>query len=135
MQEEAALLLHYNGQMAISQVWDGGNVKLTLRRNFTAPLVEQWYESEQKALFFLWTVIDSFGNTLLTGNTHQFHLQHHHFISFRGVVPIFIPTIWSSRIHNFLWLLANNKLMTRDNLERKKRWARASLFLVCFAMN
>jgi hypothetical protein len=28
----------------------------------------------------------------------------------------------SPRIHIFLWLLANNKLMTQDNLEKRKMW-------------
>ena len=44
-------------------------------------------------------------------------------INFGGVTPIYIPSIWDlcvpPRIHIFLWLLANNKLMTRDNLKKR----------------
>jgi hypothetical protein len=44
-------------------------------------------------------------------------------ISFRGVVPLYIPSVWSlhvpPRIHTFLWLLSKDKLMTRDNLQKR----------------
>jgi hypothetical protein len=39
------------------------------------------------------------------------------------VIPIYIPAVWSlvvpPRVHIFLWLFANNKLMTRDNLQKR----------------
>lgn len=45
-------------------------------------------------------------------------------ISFRGVVLFYIFAVWEllipPRIHVFLWLLFHNKLMTRDNLEKRK---------------
>jgi hypothetical protein len=38
---------------------------------------------------------------------------------------VFIPTVWKllipPRIHFFLWLLSNNRLLTRDNLERRQK--------------
>jgi hypothetical protein len=41
-------------------------------------------------------------------------------VNFRGVVPVHTLAIWrvkvQPRVHVFLWLLANNKLLTRDNL-------------------
>jgi hypothetical protein len=44
-------------------------------------------------------------------------------INFGGLTPIFIPSVWQlhvpPRVHIFLWLLAHNKLMTRDNLEKR----------------
>jgi hypothetical protein len=44
-------------------------------------------------------------------------------ISFRGVVPLYIPSVWSlhvpPRIHTFLWLLSKDKLMTKDNLQKR----------------
>jgi hypothetical protein len=46
-------------------------------------------------------------------------------INFRGVTPIFVPAVWSlkvpPRVHFFLWLLSKNKLLTRDNLEKRRR--------------
>lgn len=44
-------------------------------------------------------------------------------INFRGVMPVFIPAVWSvevpPKIQMFLWLLAQNRLMTVDNLFRR----------------
>jgi hypothetical protein len=37
---------------------------------------------------------------------------------------MYTPVMWGisvpSRVHIFLWLLANNKTLTRDNLSRRK---------------
>jgi hypothetical protein len=44
-------------------------------------------------------------------------------INFRGVTPAHIPSLWKlkipTRVHVFLWLLANSKLLTRDNLSKR----------------
>ena len=41
-------------------------------------------------------------------------------INFRGIQHVYVPAEWKinvpSKIHVFLWLLSNNKLMTVDNL-------------------
>jgi hypothetical protein len=46
-------------------------------------------------------------------------------INFRGVLPVFIPAVWKlrvpPRIHFFLWLLSNDKLLTRNNLEKSRK--------------
>ena len=45
-------------------------------------------------------------------------------ISFRGIQPSFTPSIWNivvhPQVHIFLWLLSNNKILTRDNLAKRK---------------
>jgi hypothetical protein len=42
-----------------------------------------------------------------------------------GVKQIFTPVVWKivvpRRIHIFLWLLANNKVLTRDNLVKRRK--------------
>ena len=44
-------------------------------------------------------------------------------INFRGVRPVFIPSVWKiqilPRVQVFLWLLSHNKLMTADNLIKR----------------
>jgi hypothetical protein len=44
-------------------------------------------------------------------------------VNFRGVVPVYVPSVWKikmpPKVHVFLWLLSNNKLMTVDNLGRR----------------
>jgi hypothetical protein len=41
-----------------------------------------------------------------------------------GVIPVHTPAVWKlripPRIHVFLWLIANNKLLARDNLQKTK---------------
>ena len=45
-------------------------------------------------------------------------------VNFRGVVPVHIPAVWKldipPRVHIFLWLLSNNKLLSRDNLSKRR---------------
>uniref|UniRef100_A0ACD5XUF6 Uncharacterized protein n=1 Tax=Avena sativa TaxID=4498 RepID=A0ACD5XUF6_AVESA len=44
-------------------------------------------------------------------------------INFRGVKKIFLPAVWKlkipPRVQIFLWLLSQNKIMTRDNLRAR----------------
>lgn len=44
-------------------------------------------------------------------------------INYMGVTPVFIPAVWKlvvpPGIHIFLWLVAYNKVMTRDNLLKR----------------
>jgi hypothetical protein len=45
-------------------------------------------------------------------------------INNRGIQQIYMPVMWKlyvpSRLHIFLWLLANNKVLTKDNLSKRK---------------
>ena len=45
-------------------------------------------------------------------------------ISFRGIQPVYTPIIWDicvpPRVHIFLWLLSNNKTLTRTNLAKRR---------------
>jgi hypothetical protein len=45
-------------------------------------------------------------------------------VNFRGVLPVHIPAVWrvkvQPRVHVFLWLLVNNRLLTRDNLVKRQ---------------
>jgi hypothetical protein len=44
-------------------------------------------------------------------------------INFRGVQHVFLPAVWdlkiSPRVQIFLWILSQNKIMTRDNLRHR----------------
>jgi hypothetical protein len=46
-------------------------------------------------------------------------------VNFRGVILVYIPSVWKlivpPRVHSFLWFLSNNKILTRDNLEKRRR--------------
>jgi hypothetical protein len=44
----------------------------------------------------------------------------------RSVKPVYTPVMWNIsvpfRVHIFLWLLSNNKTLTRNNLEKGRNW-------------
>jgi hypothetical protein len=46
-------------------------------------------------------------------------------VNHRGVQQVYTPVMWRisvpPRLHIFLWLLANNKVLTRDNLAKRKQ--------------
>jgi hypothetical protein len=45
-------------------------------------------------------------------------------VTFRGVIRVFLYAVWKlpipPRIHFFLWLLSHNRLLTRDNLSKRR---------------
>jgi hypothetical protein len=46
-------------------------------------------------------------------------------INFRGVAPVYLAAVWKilipPRVHFFLWLVSKNKLLSRDNLENRRK--------------
>ena len=64
-----------------------------------------------------------FGSFIPLGNI----LSNHFMLSLTngGIIPVHTPAVWKlhipPRIHVFLWLLANDKLLTRDNLSKRKK--------------
>ena len=107
----------------IQQVWDGVNLKLTFRRNFNQKMIQQWLDLEKIASsLHLSNDCDSLVWTY-TANGVYSTSSLYNIISFRGVIQVHIPAIWSlvvpPRVQIFLWLLSNNKLMTRDNLLKR----------------
>jgi len=45
-------------------------------------------------------------------------------VSFRGVAPIYVSSVWKlsipPRVQLFLWLVSNNRVLTRDNLAKRR---------------
>jgi hypothetical protein len=107
----------------LNQVWDGERLKLSFRRNFSSSLMERWRELEQIASsIFFSTDCDSLIWEYSTSGNYS-SSSCYNIISYRGVTPIFIPSIYTlvvpPRVHKFVWLFANNKLMTRDNMLKR----------------
>uniref|UniRef100_A0ACD5ZAC0 Uncharacterized protein n=1 Tax=Avena sativa TaxID=4498 RepID=A0ACD5ZAC0_AVESA len=109
-----------NSLLLLLEVWDGKTVKLSFKRNFSPHLMQQWYELEQICLNI--SFLDNCDSLIWEHTTNEVYSASslYNIISFRGVVPIFIPSVWElvipTRGHIFLWLFAHNKLMTRYNL-------------------
>jgi hypothetical protein len=45
-------------------------------------------------------------------------------VNFRGVKPVFTPSVWKlnvpPRVHVFIWLVSDNKILTRDDLSKRQ---------------
>lgn len=56
-------------------------------------------------------------------------------INFRGVQPVLVPAVWSikvpPRVHFFLWLVYKNKVLTRDNLGKRRKVEDATCLFCC----
>lgn len=54
-------------------------------------------------------------------------------INFRGITPVFVSAIWKlnipPRVQFFLWLLSKNKLLTRDNLAKRRELSDATCLM------
>jgi hypothetical protein len=103
----------------VSQLWDGRDLKLTFRRNFSNSLMIKRHElegvaasislsSETDALIWQYEKKGEYSTSSLYA-----------IINFGGVTPVFIPAFWQlivpPRVHVFLWLLSQHKLMAGDN--------------------
>lgn len=105
----------------LAEIWDEVELKLTFRRTFFESLLLRWQELEE---IVRGVNYNSDGDALIwvyeskgTYSTQSLYAV----INFRGVIPVYTPAVWKvmvpPRIQFFLWLLANNKLMTIDNLK------------------
>jgi hypothetical protein len=108
----------------IASVWDGQNLMITFRRTVSAELYDRWLE-----------LVELVNSISLSNEEDQplwiFHpsgtysvKSFYGVINNGGVVPIHSPAVWKlwipPRIHIFLWLVLNNKILTRDNLGKRR---------------
>lgn len=88
-----------NEQLAsLSSIWDGHTIRLSFRRTFTPALIEQWYELEQ---ILLGTTLSTEQDALIWKyNTSGVYSSSslYNIINFRGIVPTFIPAVWSLNV-------------------------------------
>jgi hypothetical protein len=111
----------------VSDAWDGVNLKFTFRRIVSRESMDHSYELLQIASeirlseeddAFIWEY-----NSIGRYSVQSMYA----IVNNRGVKQIYTPVMWSItaplRLHIFLWLLANGKVLTRDNLA-KRRYAR-----------
>lgn len=97
-------------------------LKVSSRRNFSEYTMELWFELEDIAKS---TILSINCDSLIwqCESSRQFSSSYD-IINFRGVTSIYLPIAWKlsipTRIHVFLWLISHNKIMTRDNLKKRK---------------
>ena len=107
----------------IAELWDGSQLLCDFRRTFSEDMIHQWFQ-----------IVDIARTVVLSNEEDHLVWQHeskgvyssksmYAIVNFRGVKQIFLPVVWSlripPRIHLFLWLFPQNKILTRDNLRKR----------------
>jgi hypothetical protein len=108
----------------LSQVWDGQELMLTFRRNVSESLMRLWWDLcsvvEGTSLFeeedqIMWSY--SSNGTYSIRSLYAV-------INCSGVFPVYVHSVWKlvipPRVQFFLWLLSHNRLLTRDNLSKRR---------------
>jgi hypothetical protein len=108
----------------IGEVWDGEELRLSFRRNVSVRLMSLW--EELKVVVESIVLNNEEDQILWTySSTGKYSVQSlYAIINHRGVVPVFIQSVWKlnipPRVQFFLWLMSNNRVLTRDNLAKKR---------------
>jgi hypothetical protein len=112
--------------VTVAQAWDGEVLRLTFRRSFSVNRFNRWLELTQ-----LLSIVALFDNNLTRDEpVWEFHSIGQYSVSSfyavvnnHGVILVHTYAVWKlhipPRIHVFLWLLANNRVLTRDNLVKR----------------
>jgi hypothetical protein len=109
----------------IAKLWDGENLKCTFRRIVHDRLLLMWEEVFQLASTL--SLNDS-ENALIwkLSSNGVYSVQYLYKVTnFRGIQPVLVSSIWDikipPRVQYFLWLLSKNKLLTRDNVGKRRK--------------
>jgi len=108
----------------IKDAWDGSVLKFSFRRTFPPALMDVWWEVFSIAESIVFT--DESDTLVWSFNSNDIYSVQSLYavVNFRGVKPVYPSAIWGlyipPRVQVFLWLLSNNKLLTRDNLSKSR---------------
>jgi hypothetical protein len=117
---------------SVEELWDGQNLKCTFPRCVDIRLYNLWEE-----------VVSLASSINFSGADDEMVWQHnssgmyssqslYSIINFRGMTLVYLSDVWKllvpPRIHSFLWLVSHNKLLTRDNLEKRRALDDSSCF-------
>jgi hypothetical protein len=119
----------------IADLWDGNVLKCSFRRNLSPELYGVWLEvNELVSTIHLSNDEDSLIWQFSTKGTYSSQSLYK-IINFRGIHLVHVPALWSikvpPRVMFFLWLLANNRILTRDNLAKRKKMEDKSCLFCC----
>jgi hypothetical protein len=100
------------------------NLKFTFRRTVNREVMDLWEEVKQIASSIQKNEEED-AIVWQFGSSGRYSVQSlYAVINDRGIKHIYLPVMWKinvpSRIHVFLWLVANNKILTRDNLAKRR---------------
>jgi hypothetical protein len=120
---------------SIAELWDGVNLKCTFRRSIDQNLMQRWYDLRSIAESLHLSVEEDAVIWKFDSKGVYSVSSLYAIVNFRGIMPVHIPAVWrikvQPRVHVFLWLLANNKLLSRDNLSKRQHVPDASCLFCC----
>jgi hypothetical protein len=108
----------------VREVWDGENLMLTFRRTASEQGMNLWWELMN--LMSEVTLSEEEDQIIWAySSSGKYSVQSlYAVVNFRGISPVFVSSIWKlhipPRVQFFLWLLSKNKLLTRDNLAKRR---------------
>jgi hypothetical protein len=108
--------------ISLRDAWDGVNLRFTFIRTVDMRLMNMWLELKQ--IVSLVDLVEEDDSIIWQYNSSSRSSVQSLYavVNDRGVKPIYTLVMWNisfpSRVHIFLWLLANNKALMRDNLKK-----------------
>ncbi|WVZ69867.1 hypothetical protein U9M48_018590 [Paspalum notatum var. saurae] len=109
---------------SVAELWDGNSLKCTFRRVFGGDLMRLWEEVLQLASTIVFEDEEDSLIWQFSSNGTYSSQSLYKVINFRGAFQVHSPAVWSlkipPRVHFFLWLLSQNKVLTRDNLAKRR---------------
>jgi hypothetical protein len=107
----------------IASVWDGVNLKISFRRTVSQELYNRWLELVNLIASASFSEEEDSPVWMFHPSGVYSVKSFYAIVNNGGIVPVHTPAVWKlvvpPRIHIFLWLLANNKTLTRDNLNKR----------------
>jgi hypothetical protein len=118
---EICMIVNKKG-ISLRDAWDGVNLRFTFIRTVDMRLMNMWLELKQ--IVSLVDLVEEDDSIIWQYNSSSRSSVQSLYavVNDRGVKPIYTLVMWNisfpSRVHIFLWLLANNKALMRDNLKK-----------------
>jgi hypothetical protein len=119
----------------VFDLWDGMNLKCTFRRSVDERLFSLWEEIVSLASTVEFSEEEDSMIWIFSSNGIYSSQSLYRVINNRGVLPVYEPSVWKlhipPRVQFFLWLITKNRLLTRDNLRKRKRIDDMSCLMCC----
>lgn len=108
----------------MSQVWTGHELKLSFRRCVDASFLARWQQLLNILISFIPSDIPDKPVWMLEASGYYSTNSFYKLINFGGVSTPCRKWLWKVHVppkfHVFLWLVAKNKMLTRDNLSKRQ---------------
>jgi hypothetical protein len=100
-------------------------LKCTFRRSVSEELYQVWLEVVELVSTIRLTNDEDEMVWLFNSSVVYCSQSLYKVINFRGIKTVHVPALWRikipPRVHFFLWQLINNKVLTRDNLAKRRK--------------